>query len=78
MLNLGSESGISVKEMVDMARTITNLPIPVIITGRRAGDPSKLVASSAKANMVLGWKTRFSDVKTLVESTWNMYKKYRQ
>jgi UDP-glucose 4-epimerase len=77
-LNLGSESGISVQEMVDESRRITNQPIPVIVTGRRAGDPSKLVASAALAEKVLGWKARFSDVKTLVESTWNVYKKYRQ
>ena len=73
-LNLGSESGISVKEILDTARSVTNHPIPAVITARRPGDPSKLVASAKEAYKILGWKAQYSDVKTLVESTWNVYK----
>jgi len=75
-VNLGSENGISVKEIVDMGHAISGRPIAASITGRRPGDPSKLIASSSKAHELLGWTARFSDVKTLVESTWNVYKKF--
>ncbi len=76
MLNLGSESGISVKEMIDTARAVSGRPISVKIASRRPGDAATLVASSAKAHAMLGWKAKRSDVKTLIESTWNVYKKF--
>ncbi|MFP4165048.1 MAG: UDP-glucose 4-epimerase GalE [Chitinispirillaceae bacterium] len=72
-LNLGSESGISVKAMLEKAREVTGRPVPARMVERRAGDPARVVASSALAGEVLGWKSRFSDVETLVSSTWNVY-----
>jgi UDP-glucose 4-epimerase len=74
VVNLGSENGISVKEMVDKARIVTGKPIPAKLVPRRPGDPAKLVASSGLANNLLGWKARFSDAETLLSSTWAVYK----
>ena len=74
IVNLGSETGISVTTMVEKARQITGRPIPAVIAPRRKGDPEKLVASSKKAYELLGWKARASDVETLLSSTWNLYK----
>jgi UDP-glucose 4-epimerase len=76
MVNLGSESGISVKEMIDTARKVSGRPIPAKIDARRPGDAATCVASSARAFSLLGWKAKRSDVVTLVESTWNVYKNY--
>ena len=76
MLNLGSEKGISVKNMVEEARRITGRPIPATDVARRPGDPAQLVASAAKAYSMLGWKARYSDIETLISSTWNAYKKF--
>ncbi len=76
VLNLGSESGISVREMVDTARHITGRPIPAEVTARRAGDPAKLVASSGTAKKVLGWQPRSSLLDTLVDSTWKVYARH--
>ena len=78
VLNLGAQKGISGQEMVDVARAITGRPIPAVISGRRAGDPANLIASASKALSLLQWKARFSDVTTLVSSTWNVYKKYQK
>ena len=75
-LNLGSETGTSVKEMVDAARRITGKEIPADIVERRPGDPANLVASSTKAFETIGWKAAYSDVDTLISTTWNAYKKY--
>ncbi|MBQ5632488.1 MAG: UDP-glucose 4-epimerase GalE, partial [Treponema sp.] len=75
-LNLGSETGTSVKEMVDAARRITGKEIPADIVERRPGDPANLVASSTKAFETIGWKAAYSDVDTLIATTWNAYKKY--
>ena len=73
VVNLGSENGISVKEMVDAARRITGKPVRADYVARRPGDPGKLVASSKKAHELLGWTAKHSDVETLISSTWKAY-----
>jgi UDP-glucose 4-epimerase len=72
-LNLGSETGISVLEFLDIARQVTGKEVPAEIGPRRPGDPAELVASAGKARQVLGWKAEFSDPRTLVETTWKVY-----
>jgi UDP-glucose 4-epimerase len=74
IVNLGSEHGISVKAMVEKAREITGEAIPAIYAPRRLGDPAKVIATSEKAFSELGWKARYSDVSTLISTTWNIYK----
>ncbi len=74
-VNLGSEKGVTVKEMLDTARKITGKEIPADFVERRPGDPATLVASSALAREKLGWIPKHSDVQTLLESTWNAYLK---
>ena len=72
-VNLGSENGTSVKEIVDAARRITGKPINAPISGRRAGDPAKVTASSKLAQELLGWKAKHSDVETLISTSWKAY-----
>jgi UDP-glucose 4-epimerase len=74
-VNLGSEQGISVLEMLEAARRITGKPIPAEVVARRPGDPAKLVASANLAKTLLGWEARYSDVDTLIETAWNVYKR---
>jgi UDP-glucose 4-epimerase len=73
-VNLGSETGLSVLEIVEAARRITGKPIPVTIVGRRAGDPAKLTATSKKAHDLLNWTAKYSDLDTLVKTSWDVYK----
>jgi len=73
-VNLGSENGVSVLEMIDHARRVTGRPIPVTIAPRRDGDPPCLVASSLKARELLGWVPKYSTPEMLIESTWNVYR----
>jgi UDP-glucose 4-epimerase len=54
--NLGSGTGYSNFEVLAACREVTGLDIPVKITGRRAGDPAVLVASSERISRDLGWK----------------------
>ena len=73
--NLGNGEGFSVLEMIEAAREVTNHPIPAIISPRRAGDPAKLIASSQKAQEILGWKPQITELEDIVESAWNWHKK---
>ena len=72
-VNLGSEVGITVTEMLEAARKITGKPIPTKYVARREGDPACLVATSALARKTLNWEAKSSDVDTLVSTTWNVY-----
>ena len=54
--------GFTVKEVVETARKVTGHPIPAKEEPRRAGDPSMLIASSAKAREVLGWNPQYADL----------------
>lgn len=74
-LNLGTANGTTVKEIIDAARKITGKPIPAEEAPRRPGDPASLYATSAKAKELLGWEPKYSDVDTLVETTWKAYLK---
>ena len=75
-VNLGSEKGTTVTEMVEAARRITGKPIPADYVERRPGDPASLVASAKYAAEVLGWKAQHSDVDTLLETTYKAYQKW--
>jgi UDP-glucose 4-epimerase len=69
-INLGNGQGYSVMEVIETARQITQLPIPVKIEPRRAGDPSRLVANATKAHEVLGWKPAYPDLASIIRSDW--------
>ncbi|MTV49537.1 UDP-glucose 4-epimerase GalE [Heliobacillus mobilis] len=68
--NLGNGQGFSVLSVIESARRVTGHPIPVRIEPRRPGDPAVLVASNAKAVAELGWKPKFTDLSTIVETAW--------
>ena len=73
-LNLGTEKGTTVKELIDAARRITGKAIPAEDAPRRPGDPASLYTTSKLAEKLLGWKPMYSDVDTLVRTTWEVYK----
>ncbi len=73
VVNLGSENGLSVTEIVEASRRITGKEIPADYVARRPGDPAKLVASSSFAHEALGWTAKYSDLDTIISSTWMVY-----
>jgi UDP-glucose-4-epimerase GalE len=68
--NLGTGSGYSVREVVDTAARITGRPIASTAAPRRPGDPPRLVAAADKAQQVLGWRPRYSDLDTIIATAW--------
>lgn len=73
-LNLGTENGTTVKELIDASRRITGKKIPAEDGPRRPGDPASLYATYKMAKEKLGWEPKYSDVDTLVKTTWEVYK----
>ena len=68
-VNLGSEHGVTVLEVIEAARRETGAPIPTVNAPPRAGDPAALVASTARAGRVLGWRAR-ADLQEIVRDAW--------
>ena len=68
--NLGNGTGFSNREVVEAARRVTGHPIPSVAAPRRAGDPTRLVASAHRARQVLGWSPRFPTLDGMVATAW--------
>ncbi|MDT8391589.1 MAG: UDP-glucose 4-epimerase GalE [Lentisphaeria bacterium] len=68
--NLGSGTGFSVREIIDVAREVTGREIPVEEADRRAGDPPRLISDSTAVKDVLGWTPLYDDVRKIVEDAW--------
>ena len=77
-LNLGTGRGISVREIIDATARVTGKRVPYRIAPRRAGDPAALVAATAKANAILDWKARYSDIDTIISTAWNWHQMERR
>ncbi|TGK62137.1 UDP-glucose 4-epimerase GalE [Leptospira wolffii] len=73
-VNLGTGKGFSVLEVLRLAEKIVGRPIPHKISGRRPGDPAKLWAKAELAEELLGWKCKYSDPETILETMWSVYK----
>ena len=68
--NLGSSTGFSNLQILEVARKVTGKEIPAEKADRRPGDPDTLIASSEKARTVLGWKPQFDNIEKIIESAW--------
>jgi UDP-glucose 4-epimerase len=75
IVNLGSETGNSVLEIIEASRRITGKDIPAKITDRRQGDPAILTASAEKARELLRWSAKYSSMESLIKTTWKAYSK---
>ncbi|MFD2207944.1 UDP-glucose 4-epimerase GalE [Kiloniella antarctica] len=73
--NLGGGNGYSVYDVIEACRKITGHLIPTQICPRREGDPSKLIASVAKAKKSLCWSPKMSDISTIVADAWRWAQK---
>ncbi|MEE2882486.1 MAG: UDP-glucose 4-epimerase GalE [Planctomycetota bacterium] len=73
-INLGSSHGASVREVVEVAKSISGIDFPVVEEGRRDGDPAILLASNEKARTMLGWTPQHSELSFIVETAWRWHR----
>lgn len=71
--NLGNGTGFSNRQVLHAVEAVTGRTVPVEDAPRRAGDPSILVASSARAHEQLGWKPKRPDLEVIVRDAWEFY-----
>ena len=68
VLNCGYGHGFSVRQVLDVAQQLSDIPMTIRTTGRRDGDASILVADTTKIRKILGWSPKFDDLSTIVET----------
>jgi UDP-glucose 4-epimerase len=71
--NLGTGTGYSVLELIELAREITGHAIPAEITDRRPGDPPRLVSGGTRAAAELGWTAKHSALEDILRDAWNWH-----
>ena len=68
--NLGTETGFSVREIVDHSAKVTGKKISVKTGVRRPGDPPCLVADASSIRSELGWTARYSRIEDILTTAW--------
>ena len=71
--NLGSGSGLSVRQIMDAMARVTGIEFEPEVHPRRAGDPARIVATGELAARDLDWQMRH-DVDDMVRSAWEARK----
>jgi UDP-glucose 4-epimerase len=68
--NLGTGSGYSVHEVVEMAQQVTGRRIPTERAPGRAGDTAIMISNADRIMSDLGWQPRNSELEQIIESAW--------
>jgi UDP-glucose 4-epimerase len=75
--NLGSGTGVSVRQIMDAFAEATGLDFTPVVAERRPGDPARIVASGEAARRDLGWSMRHS-LADMVASAWSTRRPLRR
>lgn len=75
-IHLGTGNGYSNFEILNVASQLLNRPIPYTIGARRPGDPAELYADNRKAVELLGFRTRYSDLETILKTALAWHQKH--
>ena len=75
LANLGSGTGFSVKQVVDAALELFDVPFEY--APRRPGDPAKLIANIERAKAVLGWEPQH-DLRSILKSDYDFRKRLNE
>jgi UDP-glucose-4-epimerase GalE len=73
--NLGNGRGTSILELLASVKRVTGRDVPRQFGDRRAGDPARLVASSARIRRELGWRPQFEDIDAIVGTAWQWHQR---
>jgi len=74
-INLGTNKGYSVMEVIKKVETVTGKEVSYSVKPKRKGDVDVLLASKEKAKQLLHWDLSYSDLDTIIETAWNWHQK---
>jgi UDP-glucose-4-epimerase GalE len=75
-INLGTNQGYSVLEVIRKVEEVTGRKLAYKVRPRRWGDVPVLLASKDKAEQLLGWKPAFSRLEIIIRTAWDWHKKH--
>ena len=75
VVNLGTSNGLSVLEVLRIAREVCAAEFKFTLGPRRPGDPAVVLAKADLAEKLLGWKPKHSDAHTLLKTTLRAYRR---
>jgi UDP-glucose 4-epimerase len=70
VFNLGIGVGYSNLQVLETARRVSGVRVPVRFGPRRPGDLVEIYADSTKIGKRLGWRAEHSDLETIIRSDW--------
>ncbi|MBT4425508.1 MAG: UDP-glucose 4-epimerase GalE [Rhodospirillaceae bacterium] len=73
VLNLGTGTGCSVRELIDAVERVSGRKVPVTEEARRPGDPPALVADPARARKFLDWCPAYTDIDAIIATAWKWH-----
>ena len=72
-VNLGTGRGYTIREVISLVEEVSGRRVPYRQGPRRTGDPAVLVADSTTAANTFGWRPKFSELRTIVETAWRWH-----
>jgi UDP-glucose 4-epimerase len=76
VFNVGTGKGYSVLEVINAVCERTGHMVKFEIGPRREGDRELVVADACKIGKILGFKPKYSDLDTIIDTAWAWHKKY--
>jgi UDP-glucose 4-epimerase len=64
--NCGYGRGYSVFQVIEAVKKVSGVDFTTYLKGRRAGDPTTLIAGADRIRKALGWKPSFEDLETII------------
>lgn len=77
VFNIGTGTGVSVIQLVELFQDVTGIQLPVEYTQRRLGDVEQVWADNTKAKNILGWQPQYTIEEALL-SAWNWEKNIKE
>jgi UDP-glucose-4-epimerase GalE len=72
-INLGTGTGHSVRQVMQMVEQVSGLPVPANYGPRRDGDAPALVADASNAGRLLNWTPGHSSLDSIVRTAWKWH-----
>lgn len=72
IVNLGTGSGYSIRQILDCIAAVCGKKVPFSFQSRRPGDPAELIADNSLAKQIFQWDTKYSSIDTIIKTAVNL------
>ena len=76
IVNLGSGTGYSVREIIDEVERFSQKEIKTKVVPKFIHDTPALIAESSLAEKLLHWKPNYSDLPSIIETAWKWHEDF--